>query len=62
MQNNIIVLTDEHGKKVLICQFVIELSVKDDVNYAINLIRDMAKVDPEPEKNEKVESDYDGGL
>ena len=49
-----IILLDTDGKRRMVCQFVIDLSSKKNVEDVIKLIRDMAKVDPEPEKSEKV--------
>jgi hypothetical protein len=50
MHENIIIFTDNDGKKRMICQFVIDLSNKSDSEKAIKTIREMAKVEEEKPK------------
>lgn len=49
MESNIIIL-DSDNKKRLVCQFVIDMTSKKEVEDVIKLIRSMAKAEPEPEK------------
>jgi len=53
LESNIIILTESDGKKRMICQFVIDLSSKEDSNKACKTIREMSKTEPEPEKEKE---------
>jgi hypothetical protein len=53
MYDNIIIL-DIDGKKRMVCQFVIDLSSKEDANKAIKTIREMAKIEEEKKEPEKI--------
>lgn len=53
MESNIIIL-DSDNKKRLVCQFVLDMTSKKDVDDVVKLIRSMAKADPEPEKPMKL--------
>lgn len=51
MHENIIML-DVDGKRWMVCQFVINLSSKDDLTNAIKSMKEMSKTEEEKPKTE----------